>query len=82
MAKLSANGTEIARVDFVSHTGGKTRISFRSTGAVMKNLYLEASEYYPGKWIGWKHIGKLAGKDNILTVAQNYAKKVNGSVTQ
>ena len=48
MAKLSANGNEIARYEVRTATGTEYRVSLRDTGAILRQARII------GRWEGWK----------------------------
>lgn len=48
MAKLSANGNEIARFEVRTQEGSEYRVSLRDNGAILRQTRIM------GKWEGWK----------------------------
>ena len=78
MAKLSANGTEIARKTFVrvDLEGSFYReISIRSNGAV-----LAKSKVLDQAWSSWRHIGKWSGQEEKLPlVISNITKRMHAT---
>lgn len=65
MAKLSANGTEIARLSAWRDDGdivSETELSVRSNGAVLRKTRVQFRRFdgtTPGDWSGWKHVAKV-----------------------